>query len=91
MRPRWRTVYEYFRVWKQDGTWLRIHDYLHGELRVEMKREKQPSAGIVDSPTVKTTEKGGRERGSDGGKKIAGRKRHIVVDTTGLVIRAVVH
>lgn len=58
--PHWRAVYEYFRVWKEDGTWLKIHDYLYQELRKKMQREKQASAGIVDSQSVKTTEKGGR-------------------------------
>jgi putative transposase len=57
--PHWRTVYEYFRQWKQDGTWRRIHDHLHAELRTKMNRNVEPSASIIDFQSVKTTEKGG--------------------------------
>jgi putative transposase len=67
--PHWRAVYEYFRIWKQDGTWLKIHDFLHAELRAKMKREKQPSAAIVDSQSVKTTEKGGRKEATTARRK----------------------
>jgi putative transposase len=89
--PRWPTVYHYFRIWRIDGTWEKINWAIRERLRVRLKRNPQPTAGIVDSQSVKTTGVGGEDRGYDGGKKIKGRKRHLLVDTEGFVLRAKVH
>ena len=89
--PPWKTVFHYFRTWRIDGTWERMNRVMRRQLREELGRYPEPSAGIVDSQSVKTTGVGGEQRGFDGGKKVRGRKRHLLVDTEGLVIEARVH
>jgi len=83
------TVYDYFAAWRDDGTWQYLLDALRERVRLAAGREATPSAASIDSQTVKTTEQGG-EHGYDGGKKINGRKRHILVDTLGLLLTVVV-
>lgn len=89
--PPWQTVYGYFRAWRLAGVWERIHDRLRAAVRQRAGRQRQPTAAILDSQSVKTTDRGGAERGFDAGKSIYGRKRHILVDTLGLLLLVVVH
>lgn len=85
------TVYWYFRRFLEDGTWARIHDALYGECRELEGREAQPGAAIIDSQSVKTGANACGSVGYDAGKKIKGRKRHIMTDTVGLLLKCDVH
>lgn len=87
--PARSTVNDYFVQWRDDGTWQEINDALRRQVRVAEGREPAPGAGVIDSQTVKGSEVGGA-RGYDGGKKIRGVKRHIIVDTLGLLLAVAV-
>jgi putative transposase len=89
--PPWQTVYYHFRRWRLDGRLKRAHDRLRAAVREAEGRDLDPSAAVIDSQVVKTTRVGGPERGYDGAKRLCGRKRHILVDTNGLVLAARVH
>lgn len=88
--PAWQTVYTYFRNWRKDGTWVKIHDRLREWVRMENQRHPSPSEAIIDSQSVKSAAMVSQSVGFDAGKKITGRKRFITVDTLGLVLRVLV-
>jgi putative transposase len=88
--PAWQTVYTYFRAWRLNGTWERIHRYLREWIRLGQVRNSSPSVAIIDSQSVKIGCLTNHAVGFDGGKQIKGRKRHLLVDTLGLVLMVVV-
>jgi putative transposase len=89
--PPWQTVYYHFGEWRRDGRLRQAHDRLRDAVREAEGRERGPSGAVIDSQAVKGTGVGGPERGYDGAKRLSGTKRHLLVDTGGLVLGARVH
>ena len=89
--PGWQLVYYYYSQWKNDGTFEEMNEVLRNRLRKQHHKHLSPSVGLIDSQSIKTTRVGGEARGYDGGKKIKGRKRHIITDTNGWLLSVVVH
>lgn len=87
--PPWSTVHTWYRRWRQDGTWERIHEALRQQTRRQAGRDPSPRSSAADSQSVKTTPQGG-DKGFDNGKKVKGRKRHIWVDSMGLLLAVLV-
>ena len=88
--PPWSTVYTYFRNWRNDGTWVAIHDRLRGWVRANNGRPESPTEAVIDSQSVQSATMVHDCVGYDGGKQVKGRKRHLTVDTLGLVLRVLV-
>jgi transposase len=89
--PPWRTVYGYFAAWRDDGTLARLHDVLRAQVRAAAGRDSEPTAAVIDSQSVRAADTVPRAtRGWDNAKKVNGRKRHIAVDTTGLLLAVVI-
>jgi transposase len=89
--PPWQTVYYHFRKWRIDGRLRQAHERLRAAVREAEGRNPDPSGAVIDSQAVKGSGVGGPERGYDGAKRLSGRKRHLLVDTNGLVLSAHVH
>ena len=88
--PPWTAVFYHYAKWRAQGVWERINAALRERHRAANGRKAQPTGAIIDSQSARTTEAGG-PRGYDGGKKVSGRKRHILVDTLGLLLKTHVH
>jgi len=88
--PQWTIVYYYFSVWKQNGILEEIHECLVEKIRKQRNKKEEPSIGIIDAQSVKSTLVSSQDKGFDAGKKIKGIKRHIIVDTLGLILAVVI-